>query len=1657
MDKIIYIEDIPVIELGEETYSPSDVTLISTLEEQSTFNSQTDYIEYFIYDGNKNLFISENKLDTFNIYDNNLLINPEGDLEERIQDQGKYYTVYNFLKPLLSSSIQETYYIAEISTDRTEVRLSTTDILSQDVIDGVGALKQEIDTATYYRDFYLNFGSNQLIIANNVLLDTSIPDQPTVLIKLYEPLPDNITANRQCWAVDKIAESRAYLLNVSISFEDESESIEIQGPNFSILTTGQTNSSNQPVDSTILLQTPSSSLLYELNNKLNNPGVTLNIDHSEYSNFIFFSTARTRVENFYYKLSLLEEYNYSSSISVDTTSFYNSGSYGYWENKINETITGFDGFERYLYFESSSTTWPKSNSTPPYINVPSTSSQGQNWLTSTLTSADSYDDVNKDRLTLTIPEFIKNDTTNVNYELFVDMVAQVYDEIWLYLTDVTQKYNTTNGVDQGLSKDIVSVALKDLGLKLYENNFTSNDLYSTYLGITPSGSLLPGTGEELIDTYVTASATGSLIPINNLSSETYKRLYHNLPVLLKKKGTAAGLRVLVNAFGIPDTILRINEFGGKDKNLNTWDYYQNEYNYSLEATGSYYISSSFTLNTNWNASDNTPGAIEFRFKPETLPPTNASQSLWYTDQGIGVFLEYTGSGLATGSYSGSTVDPYSQYATLKFIAGASSASVYLPFFNGTWWSVLVNSGSNGYELFAKNNTYRGLNGNTLGFQASASINIPTLWSASTEISFVNTSASYEGLSGSIQEIRYYTKPILESTFDAYVMNPSSIEESDYLAFRASLGGELYTGSTSIHPRITGSWSTTSSFASTSTFYISSNIPTYQPNVEINLYDQPAVGIKNAITSKIHPQSELLYGEVLSTLQTLQQQTAVSESYTQDVNYLEVGYSPQNEINEDIMNTFGYFNLGEYIGDPRQISSSNYNYPELDALKNYYFEKYKESYNYQDYFRLIKFYDNSLFKIIKDFIPARTAAATGAIVKQHLLERNRQRPAQLSWTRPEYSASVFSVARDYESGSIGVFEGGPAGAVNNWVNISQSYTASIPSPKGPVVYIESSEYEFFNGEYSGSRVDVINGNLQDNPLLAQEYKVSIPDLQNLNATLSSVYNGITASLGNPSTGRIPFDVETPPIGYYSNTAYEYTPGFDVVVDLEVFITGTFINTTAIEDSSLTVFLREDGNTIATSFDDNGNDDILINSISKNFELKAGSTYTVEYLYAENDNPSDSTARLSPESFWKITVQNLSTTSTYYLDPTVYAQQNFPGNLERFNDYNAIYNNVYSNRVSNKYFDVDYTNGALNPSNFGPIISQSALYAQVQDSNYDPKSAFFELRYSGTKYTSQNYNVFTEGDAQKDPAIDYYTDWFAYYDWIGGSNPQYPGGANFHLTRLINANTGEILTLDTANINLGLVESIFRQGDTPTQIVTAFSSIETSTELIIETGGGLYNTIYYNTGSTGGVSLGIDWENDDPLAYVSRQTRFTGSGTYTVLEEENQGWLYPLLTGSDPNLGNIKSIRASNSGYLFNKRTGEYYNTSINSGVVLWEDTYLPLQYGDFIRFGSNVGDVTGSLDYNFDGLSLNRIVNFTAVSASGGNTLQISPEVNTPARTLLDSANDNNQNFRIFRRVPNETFVVTKQFPANIGAGILLPQNFNPDLDPLTVTREAGLI
>jgi hypothetical protein len=217
---------------------------------------------------------------------------------------------------------------------------------------------------------------------------------------------------------------------------------------------------------------------------------------------------------------------------------------------------------------------------------------------------------------------------------------------------------------------------------------------------------------------------------------------------------------------------------------------------------------------------------------------------------------------------------------------------------------------------------------------------------------------------------------------------------------------------------------------------------------------------------------------------------ISSSESPNVNLLEIAFSPQNEINDDIIDSLGYFNIGEYIGDPRQVSSSATSYPDLNTLSNNFFQKYFDTYDLTDYVRLIKYFDNSLFKMIKDFVPARTSLTSGVVIKQHLLERNKYPQPQVDNTQFQNinvyssSAGLYEVSNYGEdltySGSIDTaFMSGSTGGTFNQYNttaFAQDWIQTYEGPTGTSYISQSSQYEFYNGELPGTEYVVTDGEL-----------------------------------------------------------------------------------------------------------------------------------------------------------------------------------------------------------------------------------------------------------------------------------------------------------------------------------------------------------------------------------------------------------------------------------------------------------------------------------------------------------------------------------------------------------------------------------------------------
>ena len=1145
----------------QQEYNPSQEVLIPVVNSTSEFNPVVDQVIFSIETVTGDLLNSdrifgfsirnyENTIDEGQI--SSVVVFPVEDIKKFGYDEGVFNVYYNFYRTALNSE-QYNYFIQTISPSRTEVRISVNNIPNEEVEVLVNEFSSLLEVEGLFKDFYIEINGSYYI-ANNILLDTTT-EEYSILLKLYQPLPPSVTVDDQLQVVFESAETVGFNINLPLAPIIIEEDIEyIKGPNFNFQLSDQINNSTEEQDYNSLISiTQLTSSYNELENILNQKGITVNVDYTNFDNFIQFSSATQRLLNFHYKVGQIESFNNSiNALSVVTSPGINvSASSAVYQSQITSLIQNFDGYENYLYYTSGTLAYPKSNLTQPYNLQPTGSVEVLGWLGSNnenspyyggrLYTSSYYDDENQDNLFNAVPLYLQEDPANSEYELFLNMIGQHFDILYSYINTLTDRYNADNRLDFGISKDLVADALRGSGLKLYQNNFSSDDLYSALLGINASGSLLPPTGSEVITNYITAS--NEAFPLENVNKETYKRLYHNLPYLLNKKGTVAGLRALINCYGIPDTILRISEFGGKDKNnINDWDYNYDNFNYAYLRTNpsnsDYGIYTNWIVNNAWgspndyNSNARVPNTLQFRFKVDDVPPVNGNtSSLWTVQPGNAstydttLSLEYGGSGLSSASYSGSIPSSSYQYANLVLrpnsdsIYSGTSASISLPFYNGGWWSVMVTSGSSaGLELYAANNIYNGDDGHTIGFIASSSVIQPTNligWNEGVDGSEFGTTSQIDGefinsISGSFQEIRYYNEILSESVFRDYTMNPLSIEGNgidsapNQLIFRAALGSDLINiGSdavgkvgTSIHPKITGSWAaTTSSFTSNSTFEITANaaaiFPTYLPNVETFYVDQPAVGIKNRVSEKIRNGYSILpSGDTLSPYISVQQESSISESYTRDVNYVEVAFSPQNEINDDINASMGYFNIGDYIGDPRLLSQSVTSYPALDKLRDTYFEKYTDSYNWTDYIRLIKYFDNSLFKMIKDFIPAKSSLGSGVIIKQHLLERNRVPLPEVSYSQPSYTGSI-------ESGFITGSTGGGFNNVNTLANspesvnfqsqslrnpvspfVTQSWSSSVDTPFGPQIIIQSSQDEFYDGEFSGSEFTATTGELND---------------------------------------------------------------------------------------------------------------------------------------------------------------------------------------------------------------------------------------------------------------------------------------------------------------------------------------------------------------------------------------------------------------------------------------------------------------------------------------------------------------------------------------------------------------------------------------------------
>jgi len=266
-----------------------------------------------------------------------------------------------------------------------------------------------------------------------------------------------------------------------------------------------------------------------------------------------------------------------------------------------------------------------------------------------------------------------------------------------------------------------------------------------------------------------------------------------------------------------------------------------------------------------------------------------------------------------------------------------------------------------------------------------------------------------------------------------------------------------------------------SFATNSNFTISN--PSFKVNREKTAQNQIPAGISSEINNTIIIDTTTSGSTTLSPMRSIQQKD-YSNQRDVDAGYVEVAFSPTNQINKDIVGQVGYFNLGDYLGNLEQMSTDTNSYHSLDVLRDEYFTKYTKSYDLNDFVRLIKFYDNSLFKMVKDYAPSNVSLTSGVVVKQHILERNKHRRTLVSTSNETLTGSI---------GQVETFSGGAGGQVNRYQNqskptfdITQSWSEIVQTLNGPTTLSSTDQSGFYTGEYgnptsdNASFVQVIKG-------------------------------------------------------------------------------------------------------------------------------------------------------------------------------------------------------------------------------------------------------------------------------------------------------------------------------------------------------------------------------------------------------------------------------------------------------------------------------------------------------------------------------------------------------------------------------------------------------
>ena len=910
---------------------------------------------------------------------------------------GNYRFIINFFENKIGSFNTPAFAIDKIAPNKQEIRLRLIDDENgehlQQMANWAGNINQTAFNNQPHETYLINFGRNKTIqFVNSVVIGKYL------FVKTLNPIDTSMfKKNFKCWISKE--NKLPYVDSVSITPEQILQE-------FNVLQHVNWEAYDEAVDSSETslkswndllgssLQTSQQIIDSYFSGSLS--GVSLNIDYTDFNNFVFYSSATERLSNFKYKLELLEYYTKQSASSAALSGGTATTNAADFNSLFNNLVGTFDHFENFLYYKSSSglftndiplldanvsfvtgsyiTPVPKQNTSKPYTLYSVSSSIFQNWYSGIYESASVYDNRNNNKLTKSVPEFILLDEQNAQLETFVNMLGHHYDLLYTYVRDMTKIHNRDEHPSVGMSNELLYSVAKQFGWTL-TNGHQYQNLWEYVLGTTEQG--IPITGSNTVGE--------PSVPGREMTYTVWRRIVNNIPSLIKSKGTKRSIQALLACYGVPQSLISIKEYGGP--RISRKPVYEKlNFDFALDLINN----NAGTTTVNYNQPINS---VELRFRLDNVlkNPTIPSSMNLYSVGSNNVTIDFV-------------------RGTLGTISINNTASAAIECYDGEYLNTLLRSGSNGsLEIVAQKSKYGKI---VATVSASATSSLP----ATGTVTLGGTTGGSR-LQGQLQELRLWTSSLQDDPFTNHTKAPAAydgnISAYDELVFRVPLTEKINHTQTS---SLGGVQPVSSSISASFTGW--SSAEPYDSIEETYYYDGISIGAGTYDDNKVRLESYELTNYLTSTGRV---SLSKYDTAPLDSNKLGVFYSPQTMIDEDIIAQLGYINLDQYIGDPEYFMEKSY--PDLKSLANDYWKKYSSKNDINAYIQMFSLFDLSFFKQLDQLIPARVDKIKGLLIQPNLLERSKDtiwKPMEIR--HRTYSSSI-DISREIQSATVEISQFG----------------------------------------------------------------------------------------------------------------------------------------------------------------------------------------------------------------------------------------------------------------------------------------------------------------------------------------------------------------------------------------------------------------------------------------------------------------------------------------------------------------------------------------------------------------------------------------------------------------------------------------------------------